>query len=85
MHEITHGIVNYLAVRLMRGETLEMLDEHGRHWVARYDRLLLLASERAETTAVIVGDAYDVADRFAGLVPMFYPGRPARSRPAAVG
>jgi CheY-like chemotaxis protein len=50
-----------LAVRLVRGEVLHLLDEQGWPWSATATRLQLRALDRAEWTTVVQGCAADVA------------------------
>ncbi len=53
-----------LAVRLMRGETIEVEDASGRRWRATQRRLSEVA-RAGETRKVMSSDAFDVACRLA--------------------
>jgi hypothetical protein len=57
-------VVFQLAVRLLRGETIDRVDEHGRHWRATATALCLVAPGSGELDAVVQGNAYDVAEPF---------------------
>jgi hypothetical protein len=55
------GRVFALAVRLMRGEIMEFVDEHGRCWQASATNLDLVEAHSADSRAIVVGSAADVA------------------------
>jgi hypothetical protein len=57
--------VHELAVRLTRGETIELTDGHGRRWRASSTALVWIVG--TDEVPVIEGDAYEVAERLAGL------------------
>ena len=51
-----------LAVRLLRGEIVELRDEHGRLWRATHDCLSVVLPGSAASAAVLERvDAFDVA------------------------
>lgn len=55
--------VRALALRLLRGEVIERVDEHGRRWKGTATVLAIMLPETGETALIIEGDAYDVAER----------------------
>jgi hypothetical protein len=69
-----------IAVRLLAGETLELDDEHGRHWRATASALSWVLA--GETAPVVEGCAGDVALEIVsrGLVELEH--RPRASRRA---
>jgi hypothetical protein len=56
-----------LAARLVNGETIERLDEHGRRWRATASALYLVRPGTGELAPIVEGSTYDVAERLAGL------------------
>jgi len=50
-----HSLLYPLAVRLLLGEEIHLVDEHGRRWVATAEALSYGGA------AVVEGDAYEVA------------------------
>ena len=60
--------VSSLAVRLLAGETIEHVDEHGRHWRATRNALLLVLPGNGESAAILEGvDAFEIATKLAAL------------------
>jgi hypothetical protein len=59
--------VRELAIRLLRGEVVQLEDEHGRRWRGEAGRLLVVLPGNGEAAAVLEGDAFDVAERLADL------------------
>jgi hypothetical protein len=62
-----YGTVFRLATRLLRGETIERVDEHGRYWRATATALYWFEPATGELAPVVEGDAYEVAERFGSL------------------
>lgn len=63
-----HSTVFVLAVRLLRGETIEHVDQNGTQWRASATALLLVEPETGLTAAIVLeADAFDVAHRLAHL------------------
>jgi len=58
-----HSRVYALALRLLLGEQIDLVDEHGRRWIATATVLSYSGGP------VVEGTAYDVAARLAALVP----------------
>ena len=79
-----HARVYDLAVRLLRGEVVEMTDAHGRHWRATADALRLFLPGSRECAPVIEADAYEVAERFCALAPRTQPELSHATSPTAV-
>jgi hypothetical protein len=50
-----------LAVRLIRGERFDLVDQHGRWWTASATTLALVGADGGITTPVVTGSAADVA------------------------
>jgi hypothetical protein len=49
------------AVRLIRGERFDLVDQHGRRWAASATTLALVGADGVVETPVIVGSAADIA------------------------
>jgi hypothetical protein len=57
-----------LAVQLLNGEVIELVDQHARHWRGTADALFLVLPGSGEAGPVLeAADAYDVAERLVGL------------------
>ena len=63
-----HPIVLALVLRLLRGETITVIDEHGRIWRSEASRLFLVLPGNGEAAPILEHvDAYEVALRLASL------------------
>jgi hypothetical protein len=67
VREERYPTVFLLAARLLNGEAIERIDTHGRHGRAAATVLYLVQPGTGELAAVVEGDAYDVAERFASV------------------
>jgi hypothetical protein len=50
-----------LAVRLIKGERFDLVDQHGRWWSASATTLSLVGADGVVETPVVIGSAADVA------------------------
>lgn len=58
-----HDEIRELASRLLAGEVIDRVDEHGRHWQGTADRLSLVQPGTGAVAPVLLADAYTVAAR----------------------
>ena len=67
--EPRYRTVHVLAIRLLRGERIEVTDQHGRVWLGSATTLCLKLPGAGGTGPVLeAADAYEVAARLATLV-----------------
>jgi hypothetical protein len=65
MWTTSHDEIRRLALRLIAGETIDCIDEWGRHWRGTADQLSLIQPGTGAVTPVLFADAFVVAVRLA--------------------